>query len=1073
MNNSKLYERLVSRENIYMAIFSVESYIFNKELLDKPDKKALSLLGDKYNFQNINSWIGKIKNRINGLLSCGNDDYLKVRVYFNPKKIDKDTGEMIYRPLHTATLVDQITMVAMLNILVFDLDGKKLQMSNMSRLIPHNFYGNRISLNPRYLFKPWTEQYSLYTTQSTQLFAKFHDSHEYKYEVDLDLENFFPSINPIALYNYICDKMPTHYNVQDSEVFKNIVKKLIFLEVINLKNKDDLNRYYGMKIEEENRSFTVGIAQGLPQAYFFANICMIQISKMYENEFKGIGLYYVDDSVIFTDKVQSENFGEQIANINYNIDNWLQTEYAKNSDLGADILEFSKDLNYKIKVHSPEGKSTFTNIEKSSYGERYLKSISRETSKTSFDLNSSYSDEESKILDNRTKAILEAVEKEIEFELNNGECENESYVKKLIKYKKFFKYRNKLLSFREGELDIDEIESLVINDLSNILQNKSQNLQEDFLEIYNNDILGANINFVLNNVGEEHAIKLKKMLIKIHKLLFSCDKNCSYFYKAYCLHDDQRYGFDKNDKYKSLNFLAKDKFYHCKNKNEAYINNEVIKLLKKIKNTDKVSELLIDSIEQRSTFALVEENTNEIDRMILNSIFSVIFKSELEDGFIINKRTNRKINYRELRALIYLRNSNFKLSDFRQLIDSLLEKEYLNGIDYTILEVLKIFKTFVREPKWIDNLILIHKYTCDIWKNGSKHLYFYTLHNQEHAIDLIQNSVKIVRAIDYIQISQNDFYVLFMACYLHDISMVTLPALEKIQDDCIESNTIASDFIKEIETNNMKDSKEVKKLLKELYRKLDSFYESEVRIHHAYNSASEIRSRKELYFIDQYLRDIVAEVSEGHGYPANEIYLKKSVASHNLVSKKFTQIILRFADLLDMSNYRVSNTILNHNINNMSSVSAFHWLSHLLTQGYEIRTDYVRIEKEKIGLKSFLDKGSIEEKLIIKVFVCLSQLTKEDIKHKCKKMNLNLVSDKGIVLNCGEECSNADCNFLCKWFMIKNTYLFEELKALSDYLNSLPDNYFKSKIEVQIEIVEKTNISEEQFSIIREALNDY
>ena len=48
------------------------------------------------------------------------------------------------------------------------------------------------------------------------------------------------------------------------------------------------------------------------------------------------------------------------------------------------------------------------------------------------------------------------------------------------------------------------------------------------------------------------------------------------------------------------------------------------------------------------------------------------------------------------------------------------------------------------------NLILVHKYTCDVWKNGSKHLYFYTLHNQEHAVDLIQNSLKIIRAIDYI-----------------------------------------------------------------------------------------------------------------------------------------------------------------------------------------------------------------------------------------------------------------------------------------------------------------------------------
>lgn len=83
-------------------------------------------------------------------------------------------------------------------------------------------------------------------------------------------------------------------------------------------------------------------------------------------------------------------------------------------------------------------------------------------------------------------------------------------------------------------------------------------------------------------------------------------------------------------------------------------------------------------------------------------------------------------------------------------------------------------------------------------ENGSKHLYFYTLHNQEHAVDLIQNSLKIIRAIDYINISKNDYYVLFIACYLHDISMVTFPDLDSIQSGGFESNKIYSDFVKNI-----------------------------------------------------------------------------------------------------------------------------------------------------------------------------------------------------------------------------------------------------------------------------------
>ena len=98
------------------------------------------------------------------------------------------------------------------------------------------------------------------------------------------------------------------------------------------------------------------------------------------------------------------------------------------------------------------------------------------------------------------------------------------------------------------------------------------------------------------------------------------------------------------------------------------------------------------------------------------------------------------ITYSELRILIYLRNKHFTLEDFEKIKEDFVQDEYQHAIDYSIIQVLGVFKTFVSIPAYIDNLILVHKYTCDVWKNGSKHLYFYTLHNQEHAVDLIQIS---------------------------------------------------------------------------------------------------------------------------------------------------------------------------------------------------------------------------------------------------------------------------------------------------------------------------------------------
>ena len=180
---------------------------------------------------------------------------------------------------------------------------------------------------------------------------------------------------------------------------------------------------------------------------------------------------------------------------------------------------------------------------------------------------------------------------------------------------------------------------------------------------------------------------------------------------------------------------------------------------------------------------------------------------------------------------------------------------------------------------------------------------------------------------------------MFIACYLHDISMVTFPDLDLIQSGDYESNKIYSDFVKNVREELKKSNlakRPVKRLLKEYYLKVDSFYEKLVRDNHAKNSATEIRNRHELGFIDSALREIVAEVSEAHGYNVNDIYKIKSTAS---------SIILRLADLLDMSNYRVSALVLNHNLDNMGDTSRFHWLSHLVTTGYEIETDY------------YLDKG--------------------------------------------------------------------------------------------------------------------
>ena len=211
-----IQERLFSEQNIYLALYSVESYILNKELLSCPDKVELRKLRDKFDEKNIKVWVERIHERLRQVID--GDEHLVAKVYFKPKKYDDKNDKVEFRPLHSASLLDQITSVAMLNVLIYDLrDGDKMSMSNLSRLIPHNFYGNRVAYEPERLFKPWQEQYKKYTSKVNECFVNYHKNGKYKWEISLDLENFFPSINPVCLYNYIVEKIPVNYKRENRE----------------------------------------------------------------------------------------------------------------------------------------------------------------------------------------------------------------------------------------------------------------------------------------------------------------------------------------------------------------------------------------------------------------------------------------------------------------------------------------------------------------------------------------------------------------------------------------------------------------------------------------------------------------------------------------------------------------------------------------------------------------------------------------------------------------------------------------------------------------------------------------
>lgn len=652
----------------------------------------------------------------------------------------------------------------------------------------------------------------------------------------------------------------------------------------------------------------------------------------------------------------------------------------------------------------------------------YLKCISREVSQGGNDFFRMYSDEENRNLEKKFERLARQVSarwKTLEKEKNSEDAEKrkenlQKIQDKLNRYYKFFEYRRMRLAVmhepesmeEEYKKQKEELRSIIFgkNGLKNLQRFRNKKkfsdsdriaILQEFMGQYRNNIWDAAVGMYRQIADEKENRELRGYILLIDRLCMGeTDKNCSYMKQVYkeLLSEEWNTGLSErylrlnyNDPYKSLKEYAAFRLQKYANKHYRVAEEFCLKMEEK--STEEIfAELLPKSMTNK--MKIVSANTEQIIRMVMNTIYSYLFAVEISDNPVVAKYSRKTLSYGELRILLFLRNRHFRMENFRNRKISLKDPENAADIDYTVMKVVEIFYSFVKDPVRIDNLILTHKYTCDVWKNGSKHLYFYTLHNQEHAIVLIQNIVKLIHAIDFIKVSAIDFYILFQACYLHDISMVKIPSRDGFLVNMDEADQLAYKFYgKECESQEKEpDILKIKKFMLDSYKLLDEYFEGIVRDRHAADSAAEIRKPFEMSYMEPCDREFIAEVAESHYADERDIYGSRSVASKQLISLKFDKILLRLADVLDMSSYRISKPILNHNIDQMSTESAFHWISHLLTEDYTIETEY---ETEKEDL---LTPKSVTEKLIFVIKVNMAQMSGCEIQNKCKNIGIEYIA---------------------------------------------------------------------------------
>ena len=430
---------------------------------------------------------------------------------------------------------------------------------------------------------------------------------------------------------------------------------------------------------------------------------MIFVSEIFRKKFEGASYFYVDDSVIFTNDIQEEEFKIQLEDLNQQIKENENAGFENHKDnyqiYPKDTAEFYESNLYGVEVHL-EGKSNYARLDSMDESEIYLKCISREMSQVGSDFFKMYSDEENRNLEAKLDILSERVKKKLDQmkeeedkkEEKDKKKDTKKFKERLTRYYRFFEYRKqKLKAMHQPEYGSDktykeELEEIADKDLMN--EEKNKKLLIKFMDSYSNDIWDAAVGIYQTFADNEEMLELKKYISLINELCYK-KESADYSYlertysellerkkktnqkkisqegisEEYVTEEYLRITYD--DPYKTLKRLAMIKLKNYANKHYDVIEHYSNKFLK-MEEEGILKILLLENNELPVRIRVVRANTQKILRMVLNTVYSYLFNIEISDHPVLAKKSKKSLTYGELRILSFLRNPLFTDEEFKK-----------------------------------------------------------------------------------------------------------------------------------------------------------------------------------------------------------------------------------------------------------------------------------------------------------------------------------------------------------------------------------------------------------------------